>query len=85
MSVDPESVDLAALAGKLEEAVPARLRAGYVVGKTALRDETVRALGCSQTKAENLVDTMVARGFLRFSGDPAAAGGAGTWYATTPP
>ena len=60
---DPESIDLAALAAHLERAVGIAT-AGAVVGRTRLRDEVVRHLGCSQLEGERLVDTMVGRGFL---------------------
>lgn len=60
---DPESIDLAALAAHLERTV-GTATAGAVVGRTRLRDEVVRHLGCSQLEGERLVDTMVGRGFL---------------------
>lgn len=60
---DPESTDLAALAAHLSQAVGAAT-AGAVVGRTRLRDEVVRHLGCSQLEGERMVDTMVGRGFL---------------------
>ena len=61
---DPESVDLEELARKLRE------RCGHsiedvVVGRTLLRDEVVRSLDCSMLEAEQLVDTMIDRGFVR--------------------
>lgn len=60
---DPESTDLAELTRRLRntlgEAVP-----GAVVGKTRIRDRVAEALGCSMLQAEQLVDTMVGRGFL---------------------
>jgi len=61
---DPESVDLAALRSALEERCGAFVE-GEVVGRTALRDEVARQVGCSVLDAERLVDTMVGRGFLR--------------------
>ncbi|HET8935090.1 MAG TPA: hypothetical protein VFN67_16695 [Polyangiales bacterium] len=36
-----------------------------VVGRTLLRDQLVRSLNCSMLEAEQLVDTMIARGFIR--------------------
>lgn len=60
---DPESVDLAALAAHLNQFVGAAT-AGAVAGRTRLRDEVVRHLGCSQLEGERIVDTMVGRRFL---------------------
>jgi hypothetical protein len=37
---------------------------GSIVGRTLLRDEVARDLSCSLFEAEQVVDTMVARGFL---------------------
>jgi hypothetical protein len=36
-------------------------------------------LGSSELEAEELIDTMVSRGFLRFSGDPSGSSPAGFW------
>ena len=44
--------------------------AGYVEGKGALRAAVVELLGCSELEAEQLVDTMETRGFIRYQGDP---------------
>lgn len=60
---DPESVDLAVLAQQLVSALGAHVE-GAVIGKTRLRDEVVRQLGCSLLEGEQVVDTMVARSFL---------------------
>ena len=62
-TLDPETVDLASVAAHLRAHVGPRLE-GAVVGRTHLRDEVLRHLGCSQLEAETLVDTMVMRGFL---------------------
>ena len=61
---DPESIDLAELVGEL------RKRCGHiiedvVVGRTLLRDEVASRLRCSMLEAEQLVDTLIARGFVR--------------------
>jgi hypothetical protein len=61
---DPESIDLAELASELRE------RCGHciedvVVGRTLLRDEVAQRLNCSMLEAEQLVDTLIARGFVR--------------------
>lgn len=60
---DPESIDLAVLARHLRTALGSSVP-GAVVGRTALRDEVVRRLDCSQLEAELLIDTMVGRAFL---------------------
>lgn len=60
---DPENVDLAVVAGWLRETYGSSV-VGAVVGRTLLRDEVVRRLGCSQLEGEQLVDTMVARGIV---------------------
>lgn len=44
---------------------------GYLRGKSLMRDLLVRDSGFSQLEAEELVDTLEARGFLHFLGDPA--------------
>lgn len=35
------------------------------MGRTRLRDEVTRHLGCSLLMGERLVDTMIGRGFIR--------------------
>jgi hypothetical protein len=60
---NPEAVDLAALARVLEEAC-GEAPVGAVMGRTRLRDGVVQHLGCSQLEGEQIVDTMVGRGFL---------------------
>jgi hypothetical protein len=43
---------------------------GAVVGRTALRDAVAEGLGCSLLEAEQIVDTMVARGKIRLVRSP---------------
>jgi hypothetical protein len=38
-----------------------------------VRDVVVSELDCSTLAAEEIVDTLVAQGFLRYEGDPIAA------------
>jgi len=45
---------------------------GYLPGRTALRDAVVDHLECSQLQAEEVVDTMIVQGFLRYEGAPAS-------------
>lgn len=75
----PEEIDLAVLAASMVQAFAGSPPAGYVEGKTALRDWVVSRLDCSELEAEQIVDTMVARGFLRFTGDPGASLDDGVW------
>jgi hypothetical protein len=60
---NPESVDLAQVARFLRDAFGEEV-AGAVIGRTALRNEVIRCLECSALEAEQLVDTMVSRGFI---------------------
>jgi hypothetical protein len=60
---DPESVDLAVVARWLRDVYGSSVE-GSVVGRTMLRDEVVRRLGCSQLEGEQLVDTMIARAIV---------------------
>ena len=71
MTFEPEEVDLAELARELDSAFEGRPPVGYLLGRTALRDATVQILQSSQLEAEDIVDTMIARGFLRYEGAPA--------------
>jgi hypothetical protein len=62
--LDPEAIDLATLAGALRRVCGPSVT-GAVMGRTRLRDEVARHLECSQMMSEDLVDTMIARGFIR--------------------
>lgn len=61
--LEPEQVDLAELVVALSCALGATVL-GAVIGRTRLRDEVVRQLGCSQVEGEDLVDTMIERGLI---------------------
>lgn len=63
-----EEIDLAALARFVRERVPTALRSGAIMGRTAIRDAIAAHLGSSELVAENLVDTMIARGFFTLIG-----------------
>ena len=67
----PESVDLARVAAELKSAFQSGPPAGYLLGRTAMRDAVVRFLACSQLQAEEVIDTMISRGFLQYEGRPA--------------
>lgn len=73
-----QEIDLASLAISIraELSLPA---IGYLYGKTELRDATVRLLGCSLLEAEQLVDTMVARGFVSYDAEGETAEDPGVW------
>jgi hypothetical protein len=79
MDPDVESIDLAALAAKLAATFGGSAPEGYVRGRTTLRDAVAAHLGCSALMAENLVETMISRGWLRFDGDPTVASEGGRW------
>jgi hypothetical protein len=68
-----EDIDLAELTAHLRGQFAGAAPTGYLDGRTALRDAVVVELDCSTLEAEALVDTLVARGFVRYEGDPAAA------------
>jgi hypothetical protein len=68
--VVPEEIDLKELRRRLSEKFGMAPPAGYVEGKGALRAAVVELLGCSELEAEQLVDTMETRGFIRYQGDP---------------
>ncbi len=77
--LDLEQIDLAALAAGLEHRVFGSSLAGWVRGRTHLRDAVIERLACSELEAERLVDVLVSRGFLCFSGDPGSAQGGEIW------
>jgi len=62
--LDPESIDLAALV-KILRASCGSVLPGTAVGKTRIRDQLAVHLTCSELEAELLVDTMIARGFVK--------------------
>jgi hypothetical protein len=65
-----EAIDLAAVARLLERELGGRAPEGFVRGRTVLRDQVVARFGCSLLEAERMIDTMIGRGFLSFSGYP---------------
>ena len=78
-ALNPEEVDLADLAQSLQAELAGKGIPGYLEGRTALRDFVMNALGSSELRAEEIIDTMVSRGYLRFSGDPQGSSPAGFW------
>jgi hypothetical protein len=85
MSFSPELLDLLDLVARLKEREAGGLDhlEGYLEGKTCLRDALISDLDCSELEAEQVVDTMVARGFVCFrdaSGEATAPGASpGYW------
>jgi hypothetical protein len=73
MRVPIEQVDLAELTASLRRRFAGLTLAGYLDGRTVLRDAVKDQLGSSELEAEEIVDTLVARGFVRYEGDPGAA------------
>jgi hypothetical protein len=67
-----ESVDLATLTDSLRRRFAPARPIGFLEGRTALRDAVAEELECSDLEAEDIVDTLVANGFIRYEGDPQA-------------
>ncbi|MBW2508561.1 MAG: hypothetical protein JRE81_08020 [Deltaproteobacteria bacterium] len=65
----PEEIDLEELRSKLSARFRRAAPAGYVRGKGDLRTAVVAILDCSALDAERLIDTMEARGLIRYEGD----------------
>lgn len=65
-----EDLDLQRLTEELREKLAPGEPVGYLRGKSLMRDLLVQERGCSELEAEELVDTLEARGFLHFLGDP---------------
>lgn len=75
----PEDVDLAQLCEVIRTQVPLEARSGFELGKTIIRDTIAQHLGCSTLMAEQLVDTLVLHGMLRYAGDPSASVSDAPW------
>ncbi|NOK06734.1 hypothetical protein HNV27_35280 [Myxococcus xanthus] len=65
-----EDIDLQQLTADLKNALGPGEPIGYLRGKSVMRNLLVDMRGFSQLEAEELIDTMETRGFLRFLGDP---------------
>jgi hypothetical protein len=61
-----EQLDLAQLAIVLRRRFGRHLFAGYLNGKTLMRDALEELLSCSDSMAEELVETLELQGYLRF-------------------
>jgi hypothetical protein len=65
-----EDLDLRQLTLDLKSMLPPGEPVGYLRGKALMRDMLVQTKGFSELEAEELIDTLEIRGFLRFLGDP---------------
>ncbi len=65
-TLDIEEVDLASLTEALRARLGPAVVAEELPGRTAVRDVVADRLGCSMLEAEHIVDTLVARAFVRF-------------------
>lgn len=65
-----EDLDLRQLTADLKHMLAPGEPIGYLRGKALMRDMLVDTKGFSQYEAEELIDTLELRGFLRFLGDP---------------
>jgi hypothetical protein len=67
--LDVEAVDLGKLVDVVRGTTEEAPLVGAIVGRSLLRDIVAEYLECSMLEAEELVDTMVARGFARLERD----------------
>ena len=65
-----EDLDLRQLTADLKHMLGPGEPVGYLRGKSLMRDVLVNMKGFSELEAEELIDTLEIRGFLRFLGDP---------------
>jgi hypothetical protein len=65
-----DDLDLQQLTAELKSALAPGEPVGYLRGKSLMRDMLVTMKGFSELEAEELIDTLELRGFLRFLGDP---------------
>lgn len=65
-----DDLDLRLLTTELKHRLAPGEPVGYLRGKSLMRDLLVEMKGFSEYEAEELVDTLEGRGFLRFLGDP---------------
>lgn len=79
-----EDLDLRELTEDLKRALGHGEPVGYLRGKSMMRDTLVQMRGFSELEAEELVDTLELRGFLRFLGDPSERSVADAPWEITP-
>jgi hypothetical protein len=66
----PDDLDLQQVVGDLRASLGPGEPVGYLRGKSLMRDILVHRRSYSDLEAEELIDTLELRGFLRFLGDP---------------
>jgi hypothetical protein len=79
-----EDLDLRQLTEELKHALGHGEPVGYLRGKSMMRDTLVQMKGFSELEAEELIDTLELRGFLRFLGDPSERSVADAPWEITP-
>jgi hypothetical protein len=83
--MDIESVDLSALAQKIQDHIPqGEPPVGYLRGRNYFRDVIASVLHCSDYEAEQLVDTLEMNGYLHFEGDPSQRSRADSRWSVLP-
>lgn len=82
-----ENLDLQELTQQLRTALGDAAPTGYLRGKSLMRNALVHERGFSELEAEELIDTLEWRGFLKYLGDPSEPSQAtGRWeIAAVPP
>ncbi len=65
-----DDLDLRQLTVQLRDTLGPGEPVGYLRGKSLMRDVLVMRMRYSELEAEELIDTLESRGFLRFLGDP---------------
>lgn len=65
-----DDLDLRQLTAELKALLGPGEPVGYLRGKSLMRDLLMERKGFSSLEAEELIDTLELRGFLRFLGDP---------------
>jgi hypothetical protein len=66
----PDDLDLQELTADLKSTLAPGEPVGYLRGKSLMRNVLVARRGFSELEAEELIDTLELRGYLRFLGDP---------------
>jgi len=65
-----KNLDLQEVTQQLRAALGDAEPTGYLRGKALMRNALVHARGFSELEAEELIDTLEWRGFLKYLGDP---------------
>jgi hypothetical protein len=79
-----DDLDLRELTAELKSALGPGEPVGYLRGKSMMRDMLVHMKNFSELEAEELIDTLELRGFLRFLGDPSERSVADSHWEITP-